>query len=179
MQEKSITEFLSNEYKEFAFYTIENRALPSIIDGLKISQRKILHASSNVWKTGNEKHLKVFQLSGIVASTTYYHHGDCLSPETEIAMSDGSFITIGDWCDKYQDKKFDLISYDENNLKFVVGEGHSPRVGSTTNIEYEIVMDDGSIFKCTSNHPFFTQRGWVVAENLIETDEIKSFYDSP
>lgn len=76
MQQKTITEFLSQEYKEFAFYTIENRALPSLIDGFKISQRKIINAASNVWKTGSEKHLKVFQLSGIVASTQYYHHGD-------------------------------------------------------------------------------------------------------
>jgi DNA topoisomerase-2 len=76
MQQKTITEFLSDEYKEFAFYTIENRALPSLIDGFKISQRKIINAASNVWKTGSEKNLKVFQLSGIVASTQYYHHGD-------------------------------------------------------------------------------------------------------
>jgi DNA topoisomerase-2 len=76
MQQKTITQFLSEEYKEFAFYTIENRALPSLIDGFKISQRKIINAASSVWKTGSEKHLKVFQLSGIVASTQYYHHGD-------------------------------------------------------------------------------------------------------
>jgi len=76
MQEKTITDFLSQEYKEFAFYTIENRALPNLIDGFKISQRKIINAASNVWKVGTEKNLKVFQLSGIVASTQYYHHGD-------------------------------------------------------------------------------------------------------
>lgn len=76
MIEKKITEFLDNEYKEFALYTIENRAIPSLVDGLKISQRKVLNTSTNVWKTGNEKHLKVFQLSGLVASTQYYHHGD-------------------------------------------------------------------------------------------------------
>lgn len=76
IKERTITEFLDNEYKEFALYTIENRAIPSLVDGLKISQRKIINTSSNVWKTGNEKHLKVFQLSGLVASTQYYHHGD-------------------------------------------------------------------------------------------------------
>lgn len=76
MQQKTITQFLSQEYKEFAFYTIENRALPNLIDGFKISQRKIINAASKVWKTGSEKNLKVFQLSGVVASTQYYHHGD-------------------------------------------------------------------------------------------------------
>jgi DNA topoisomerase-2 len=76
MHEKTITQFLSQEYKEFAFYTIENRALPSLIDGFKISQRKIIHTCSQIWKTGNEKHLKIFQLSGKVASDCFYHHGN-------------------------------------------------------------------------------------------------------
>jgi DNA topoisomerase-2 len=76
MNQKSITDFLSNEYKEFALYSIEGRAIPSVIDGFKPTQRKIIHISSLVWKTGNEKNLKVFQLSGKVASDAFYHHGD-------------------------------------------------------------------------------------------------------
>lgn len=74
--EKTISNFLSNEYKEFAMYVIEGRAIPSIIDGLKPSQRKIIHIANQIWKTGNEKTLRVFQLSGKVASDCYYHHGD-------------------------------------------------------------------------------------------------------
>jgi DNA topoisomerase-2 len=76
MNQKSITEFLSNEYKEFALYSIEGRAIPSVIDGFKPTQRKIIHIASQVWKTGSEKNLKVFQLSGKVASDAFYHHGD-------------------------------------------------------------------------------------------------------
>jgi DNA topoisomerase II len=76
MTEKTITQFLSEEYKEFAMYTIESRAIPSVIDGLKISARKIIHTSNLYWKTGSEKTLKVFQLGGKVASDCYYHHGD-------------------------------------------------------------------------------------------------------
>ena len=76
MIEKSISEFLSNEYKEFAMYVIEGRAIPSVIDGFKPTQRKVMHVSNQAWKTGSEKSLKVFQLSGKVASDCYYHHGD-------------------------------------------------------------------------------------------------------
>jgi DNA topoisomerase-2 len=76
MQQKTITEFLSEEYKEFAFYTIESRAIASCIDGFKPSHRKIIHVSSQIWKTGSEKHLKIFQLSGKVASDCFYHHGN-------------------------------------------------------------------------------------------------------
>jgi DNA topoisomerase-2 len=76
MQQKTITQFLSEEYKEFAFYTIESRAIASCIDGFKPSHRKIIHVSSQIWKTGTEKHLKIFQLSGKVASDCFYHHGN-------------------------------------------------------------------------------------------------------
>lgn len=76
ISEKTITEFLSEEYKEFSLYTIENRAIPSCIDGFKTSQRKIIHVSSKIWKTGKEKHKKVFQLSGTVADQGFYHHGN-------------------------------------------------------------------------------------------------------
>ena len=76
VNEKSITGFLSDEYKEFAMYTIENRALPSSIDGFKSSQRKVVHISNRIWKTGKEKPIKVFQLCGKVSSDCFYHHGD-------------------------------------------------------------------------------------------------------
>ena len=72
----TITEFLSREYKEYSFYTIENRAIPSVIDGLKPVHRKIIHVANEIWKTGGEKTLKVFQLSGAVANQAFYHHGD-------------------------------------------------------------------------------------------------------
>jgi DNA topoisomerase-2 len=84
---KTISEFLSNEYKEFSLYTIENRAIPSIIDGFKPTQRKIIHIANNIWKTGNEKHMKVFQLSGLVAAGTFYHHGDSSLQNSIINMA--------------------------------------------------------------------------------------------
>jgi len=76
MTSKTISEFLSQEYKDFSLYTIENRAIPSVIDGFKPTHRKIIFISNEIWKTGNEKPLKVFQLAGKVASDAFYHHGN-------------------------------------------------------------------------------------------------------
>jgi DNA topoisomerase-2 len=87
MAEKTISDFLSNEYKEFAMYSIEGRAIPSVIDGLKPSQRKIIHVSNQIWKTGNEKALKVFQLAGKVASDAFYHHGNASLENAIITMA--------------------------------------------------------------------------------------------
>ena len=61
---RRVEDFFDNEYKGYAVYTIENRAIPSAIDGFKPSQRKIAYAANRLWKTGNEKPLKVFQLGG-------------------------------------------------------------------------------------------------------------------
>jgi DNA topoisomerase-2 len=90
MSQKTISEFLSNEYKEFAMYVIEGRAIPSIIDGFKPTQRKIIHVCSDIWRNGSEKPLKVFQLAGKVASDAFYHHGN-MSLESSIVTMAQSF----------------------------------------------------------------------------------------
>jgi len=168
----TITEYLDNDYREYATYVIENRAIPSVIDGLKPTQRKVVFIANKVWKNGSEKAYKVFQLTGRIAADAHYHHGDCLDPNTEILLSDGSYITIYEWFEKYQDIKLKVLAFDESTNKFVEAIGHSPRIGQVTDIEYEIEMEDGSIFKCTDNHPFLTQRGWIKAKDLEEDDDI-------
>ena len=85
--EKTISDFLSNEYKEFAMYSIEGRAIPSVIDGFKPTHRKIIHISNQIWKTGNEKNLKVFQLAGKVASDAFYHHGNTSLENAIVTMA--------------------------------------------------------------------------------------------
>ena len=72
---RSIEDFFDNEYTSYAKYTIQNRAIPSTIDGFKPSQRKIAYAANRLWKTGNEKPLKVFQLGGQAAAISFFHHG--------------------------------------------------------------------------------------------------------
>ncbi len=74
-QERTVSDFFDNELRNYALYTVENRAIPSLIDGFKPSQRKIAHTANQVWKTGKEKPMKVFQLGGLAASMTMFHHG--------------------------------------------------------------------------------------------------------
>ena len=85
--ETTITEFLSKEYKEYSFYVLENRAIPSVVDGLKPVHRKVIFVCNDIWKTGNEKELKVFQLSGAVANKAFYHHGDASLSKAIINMA--------------------------------------------------------------------------------------------
>lgn len=76
MRTRTIDNFLDVDQRQFAEYVVENRAIPSCIDGFKPVQRKIIYIANKIWKTGNEKPMKVFQLSGHVSSQTMYAHGD-------------------------------------------------------------------------------------------------------
>lgn len=73
---KSISSFLDDDYLEYANYVVEHRAIPSIVDGFKPTQRKIIAISNKVWKTGNEKPIKVAALTGRLMADMAYHHGD-------------------------------------------------------------------------------------------------------
>lgn len=68
----SYEEFINKELIHFSVYD-NLRSIPSICDGLKPSQRKILYymLKKNLTKT-----IKVAQLSGYVSAETGYHHGE-------------------------------------------------------------------------------------------------------
>jgi DNA topoisomerase-2 len=82
MSDITISEFLDTDYKKFAFYVLENRAIPGI-DGLKPVQRKILFAIS---AEGNQK-IKVNVLSGKVIYKAQYHHGNVSCEDAIVNMA--------------------------------------------------------------------------------------------
>lgn len=65
-------EFLDYDMIHFSKYDCD-RSIPNIMDGLKISQRKILYAC---FKRNLNKKAKVAQLSGYISEHTEYHHGE-------------------------------------------------------------------------------------------------------
>ena len=67
-----LSELAGNEWKNFAIYTIENRAIPNMISGLKPVQNFYLHASINMTKTKFDKVAAVGSSVAILG----YHHGE-------------------------------------------------------------------------------------------------------
>ena len=65
----TIANFLRTDFRDFALYDVEI-SIPSMIDGLKISQRKAMWTVLN-----NPKKMTVEQLGSLAASYTNYHHG--------------------------------------------------------------------------------------------------------
>jgi len=65
-------EFIDNELIHFSTYDCA-RSIPNMVDGLKISLRKILYCSFKMKLTSE---IKVGQLSGHVSGKSMYHHGE-------------------------------------------------------------------------------------------------------
>ena len=60
------------------------RSIPSVMDGLKPGQRKIIYAC---FKRKLRAEIKVAQLSGYVAEHSAYHHGEQSLQQTIINMA--------------------------------------------------------------------------------------------
>ena len=76
-------EFVHRDLIHFSYYNLE-RSIPSTMDGLKTSQRKILFGCL---KRKLTEKVKVAQLAGYVSEHAGYHHGEMSLNETIIGMA--------------------------------------------------------------------------------------------
>ncbi len=68
----SYADFVNKEL--ILFSNMDNeRSIPSIVDGLKPGQRKVLYTC---FKRNDKRDIKVAQLAGSVAEHSAYHHGE-------------------------------------------------------------------------------------------------------
>lgn len=112
--ERTITDFLNKEYKDYSMYVAENRALVSLIDGLKTGARKIMHSAFiGSLKNGDQK--KVPNLAGETLNYTLYPHGD--------GSLNGTIVTLS------QEHKFNLnpLYIDSQNGSLRADKASSPR----------------------------------------------------
>jgi len=126
---RNITQFLDSDYKDYVFYVLQNRALPSICDGFKTGARKIMHAAFNGGlKDGSQK--KLLNLSGDTMNLSLYPHGD--------SSLNGTIVTLS------QDFKFNL------NPLYIDGQNGSlrnPKGVSAPRYLYVKLSDFADIWK--------------------------------
>ncbi len=67
-----VSDYINKELIHFSYYD-NQRSIPNIMDGLKPSQRKILHTAIKYLSNGE---MKVAQFGAKVAEKTDYHHGE-------------------------------------------------------------------------------------------------------
>lgn len=68
----SYSDFINRELILFS-NTDNERSIPSLVDGLKPGQRKVLFTC---FKRADKKEVKVAQLAGAVGEMSAYHHGE-------------------------------------------------------------------------------------------------------
>ena len=81
--ELTYDDFVHRDLIHFSHYNLE-RSIPSVMDGLKTSQRKILFGAL---KRNLTTKIKVAQLAGYVSEHAGYHHGEASLNETIIGMA--------------------------------------------------------------------------------------------
>lgn len=86
IRQKTISNILDKEYRDYSMYVCENRALPSLIDGFKTGARKIMHAAFNGILKGG-KQAKIPNLAGDTLGMTLYAHGEGSLYGTSITLS--------------------------------------------------------------------------------------------
>lgn len=67
----SLTKFMNTRYRDYTLYVLYSRAIPSVVDGLKPSQRKVVWTANKVAQTK----MKTAALAGAVTEKANYHHG--------------------------------------------------------------------------------------------------------
>lgn len=72
--------------KELILFSMADniRSIPSVIDGFKPGQRKVMYAC---FKKNIRKEIKVYELGGYVSAETAYQHGDASMQQTIIALA--------------------------------------------------------------------------------------------
>jgi DNA topoisomerase-2 len=79
----SYEDFVNKDLIHFSNYNLE-RSIPSIMDGLKTSQRKILFSC---FKRNLRNEIRVAQLAGYVSEHSGYHHGEASLNDAIIGMA--------------------------------------------------------------------------------------------
>lgn len=86
IQDLTVSNFLNNEMILFSIDDCK-RSIPSMTDGLKESQRKILFSAFKRRLLYNDKSVKVAQFSGYVAEHSSYHHGEQNLVDTTVKLA--------------------------------------------------------------------------------------------
>ena len=83
-------ELMDSNFLQFASYTICNRAIPTVEDGLKPVQRRIMHA---LWEKDDGRFIKV---ANIVGHTMQYHpHGDASIGDALVNLTNKRYLIEG------------------------------------------------------------------------------------
>ncbi len=121
LERMEMGDFTERAYLNYSMYVILDRALPSLADGLKPVQRRIIYAMSDLGLTANAKYKKSARTVGDVLGK-FHPHGDTACYEAMVLMAqpfsyrytliDGQ----GNWGSQDDPKSFAAMRYTESRM---------------------------------------------------------------
>ncbi len=121
IETQPIREFIEKSYLDYSMYVILDRALPSLADGLKPVQRRIIYAMSELGLSAVSKHKKSARTVGDVLGK-YHPHGDSACYEAMVLMAQNFSYRYplvdgqGNWGSIDDPKSFAAMRYTESKL---------------------------------------------------------------
>ncbi|HEX3554862.1 MAG TPA: DNA topoisomerase IV subunit A [Thermoanaerobaculia bacterium] len=121
VEKQSLAEFTEKAYLDYSMYVILDRALPSVADGLKPVQRRIVYAMSELGLSANAKYKKSARTVGDVLGK-YHPHGDTACYEAMVLMAQPFSLRYplvdgqGNWGSQDDPKSFAAMRYTESRL---------------------------------------------------------------
>ncbi|HBL29202.1 MAG TPA: DNA topoisomerase IV subunit A [Acidobacteria bacterium] len=121
VEKLSLAAFTEKAYRDYSMYVILDRALPSLADGLKPVQRRIIYAMSELGLGPNAKPKKSARTVGDVLGK-YHPHGDVACYEAMVLMAQQFSMRYplidgqGNWGSQDDPKSFAAMRYTEAKL---------------------------------------------------------------
>ena len=121
IEKVSIGDFSEDAYLNYSMYVILDRALPSLLDGLKPVQRRIIYAMSELGLKHSTKHKKSARTVGDVLGK-FHPHGDTACYEAMVIMAQSFAYNMplidgqGNWGTQDDPKSFAAMRYTESKL---------------------------------------------------------------
>ncbi len=122
IERQPLHEFTERAYLDYSMYVILDRALPSIADGLKPVQRRIVYAMSELGLKSTAKFKKSARTVGDVLGK-YHPHGDSACYEAMVLMAQDFSYRYplidgqGNWGSMDDPKSFAAMRYTESRLQ--------------------------------------------------------------
>jgi topoisomerase-4 subunit A len=121
LEKQPLRTFTEKAYLDYSMYVILDRALPSLSDGLKPVQRRIIYAMSELGLSAGQKHKKSARTVGDVIGK-FHPHGDSACYEAMVLMAQDFSYRYpivdgqGNWGSPDDPKSFAAMRYTESKL---------------------------------------------------------------
>ena len=121
LEQQPLSEFTEKAYLDYSMYVILDRALPSLGDGLKPVQRRIVYAMSELGLKATAKFKKSARTVGDVIGK-FHPHGDSACYEAMVLMAQSFSYRYplidgqGNWGSPDDPKSFAAMRYTESKL---------------------------------------------------------------